>query len=149
MEDNIAYKFNFEQRAYNEDATEEEIQAIKNEVFIYDKEIVYYKEILVVSPFSINLSFDEVERLGEQMGKHGLLIDIRQVKNPDARTRRTINSRFSKICDSVEHVSFCTGKNVLLNTAARFVMYQTNLDSFSIHKTVAASVQVIKKKVNG
>ena len=149
MEEDITYKFNFEKRAYNEDATEEEIQAIKNEVFIYDKEVIYYKEILVVSPFSINISFGEVERLGEQMGKHGLLIDIRQVKNPDARTRRAINSRFSKICESVEHVSFCTGKNILLNTAARFVMHQTNLNSFSIHKTVGASIEAIKKKLNG
>jgi len=149
MAENKTYKFNFERRAYNEDATEEEVQAIKNEVFMYDKEIVYYKEILVVSPFSINISFDEVDRLGQQMGKHGLLIDVRYVKNPDARTRRAINSRFTKTCESVEHVSFCTGKNVLLNTAARFVMYQTNLNSFSIHKTVEASIQAIKKKLNG
>ncbi len=147
--EDIKYKFEFEHRAYDEHATEEEIQAIKNQVFVYEKGIICLKEIPVVSTFSINLVFDELERLGKQIAKHGILIDITETQRPDAQTRRVINARFSKICESVQHVSFCTGKNLLINTAARFVMYQTNLDSYSIHKTIEASIEAIKEKVNG
>ena len=149
MVEDIKYKFNFEQRTYNEDATAEEIQAIKSNVFIYNKNTICYKEMPIISPFSIKVAFDEIERLSEQMTKHGLLIDLRDSQKPNAPTRRAINARFSKICENVEHVAFCTGRNILINAAVRFVMYQTDLNSFSIHKTVAASVQVIKKKVNG
>jgi len=149
MAEDITYKFDFEQKAYNEDATAEEIEAIKNNVFIYDKDIIYYKEMPIISPFSINVAFDEMERLSEQMVKHGILIDLRDSQKPNVPTRRVINARFSKICESVEHVAFCTGRNILINAAVRFVMYQTKLNSFSIHKTVEASVQVIKEKVNG
>lgn len=148
MKEDIKYKFKFEQRAYNENATPEEIQAIKDGVFAYDENVIYVKEIPIVSPFSINICFDEMERLGKEMIKHGILIDIRDTQKPDSKTRRVINGRFSKICESVEHVSFCTGKNVIINTAARFVLYQTNLDSYSIHKTAEAAFKAIKEKVN-
>lgn len=146
MEEEIKYKF--EQRTYKEDGTEEEIQAIKDRVFIYDEGIVYLKEAKTVNSFTINLVFDEMERLGRQTGKHGLLVDISNTQRPDAQTRRVINSRFSRVCESIEHVAFCTGKNIIINSVARFVMYQTNLDSYSIHKTVEAAVRAIKEKVN-
>lgn len=140
--------FLFEKRPYNEDATPEEITAIKNNVHIYSPQVIYLDELPVVSPFSINLVFDEIERLGNELGLHGLVVDIRNTERPDAKARRVINARFSKVCESIEHVSFCTGKNILINTAARFVMYQTNLNSFSIHKTVEASIRAIKDKLN-
>ena len=149
MQKTITCEFKFEQKAYNEDATANEIQAIKNQVFVHSEGVVFLKEIPEVSPFSINLVFDEIERLGQQMGRHGIVIDIRETRRPNTETRRVINTRFTKICERVEHVSFCTGQNILINTAVRFVMYQTNLDSFSIHKTVEASINAIKEKLNG
>ncbi len=141
-------KFLFEERKYSEDSTEEEIQAIKDNVFIYDPQIIYLDEIPVVSPFSINLVFDEITLLGETLGKHGLVIDIRGTRIPDAVTRRVINQRFGRVCETISHVAFCTGKNVIINTAARFVMYQTNLESFSINKTVEECFAAIKEVVN-
>lgn len=149
MEEIIEYKYKFEQRAYNEDSNEEEIQAIKNQVYALDDEIIFIKELPIVSIFSINLVFAEIEKLGQQMEEYGILIDIRETAKPDTQTRRAINTGFSKICESTEHVSFCTGQNIIVNTAARFVMYQTNLNSFSIHKTIKASVQAIKMKLHG
>lgn len=142
-----AQKFIFEKRAYHEDATKEEIQGIKDNVFLYAPQIIYLDEIPVVSPFSIQLVFAEIEALGKQIGAHGLLVDIRNTNRPDAITRRAINKEFARLCENIAHVSFCTGKNFLINTAARFVMYQTNLDSFSVNKTVEEAVAAIQKSL--
>ncbi len=144
----IKSKFVFEKRPYLEDATPEEIQAIKNNVIIYDPQILYLDELPVVSPFSIGLVFDQVELLGQQLNRHGLIVDIRNTKRPDAITRRLINQRFTQVCEHLAHVSFCTGKNFLINTAAKFVMYQTNLDSYSINTTIEEAVASIKEVIN-
>ena len=140
-------KFIFEKRAYNEDATEAEIQAMKDNVFQYSPQIIYLDEMPVVSPFSIQLVFEQIEILGKQMGEHGLLVDIRNTVRPDSITRRAINKEFTRLCENIAHVSFCTGKNFLINTAARFVMYQTNLDSFSVNKSVEEAVVAIQKSL--
>jgi len=143
----VKQKFILEKRAYNEDATAEEIQAIKNRIFLHSPEIIYYHELQIISPFSIKLAFEKVEELGAKMGAHGLLIDIRNTVRPDAITRRVINQEFTRLCENIAHVSFCSGKNFLINTAARFVMYQTNLDSFSVNKTIEEAVANIHKSL--
>ncbi len=141
--------FKFERKAYGENSSPEEIQAIQNSVFIHDPQIIYFKQLPVPNPFTTNLLFDKVEQLGEQLGKYGLLIDIQESARPDAITRRAINSRFSKINEAIVHLSICTGKNFLINTAARFVIHNTNLNSISFHKTIDASIEAIKGKIDG
>jgi len=140
--------FVFEKRPYKEDASPEEIQAIKNNISIYNSNIIYYNEIPVVSPFSIEISFDQVELLAKQLDSYGLLIDVRNSKRPDAETRRVINNRFFKLCENVEHVAFCTGSNFLINTVARFVVHRTSLNSFSINKTIEQSIAEIEKCIH-
>jgi len=139
-----------EKRPYTADSTSpDEIAAIKNHVQIYDDQTIYYKEIYIMNEFTVNLMFDEAIRLGKTLGEHGLLIDLLTCTFPDSITRRVINKQFRIATESVSHVSFFTGKNVLLNAAARFVMYQSNLDSFSIHNTFESALQTIKDKING
>ncbi|MEL6925602.1 MAG: hypothetical protein AAFO94_16275 [Bacteroidota bacterium] len=147
MIDQHTHNFPFESRQYHADATPAEIQAIKESVFIYDPKIVYVRELPVASSFSINLIFDQTLLLGEQLGDYGMLIDIRNTARPDAKTRRAINQRFYKICEEVSHVAFCTGKNTLINTAAKFVMFQTNLESFSVNRTPEEAAASIKKAI--
>jgi len=141
-------KFVFEKRPYNEDSTPEEIQAIKDNISIYNENIIFYDEIPIVSPFSIKISFDQIELLSKQLDRYGLLVDIRNTKRPDAMTRRAINGRFVKLCEDIEHVAFCTGSNFLINTAARFILHQTNLNSFSINKTIEEAIEKIEKSIH-
>lgn len=140
----IKEKFVFEKRPYLEDSTPEEIQAIKDIITIYDPQIIYYEELPCISPFTIGLAFDQVDLLGKELGLHGLIVDVRNTKRPDAKTRREINQRFGRLCENLSHVAFCTGKNFLVNTTIRFVMNQTNLESFSINKTKEEAIQSIK-----
>lgn len=148
MPNRLVYNFDFETRPYHEDASEEEIKAIKDLVFVFSDNIIAFKEMKVISPFSANLVFDQMELLGKNFDHYGILIDLTTSQKPDSKSRRVINKRFKKICEDVEHVSFCTGKNFIINAAARFVMYQTNLGSYSIHKTIDGAVNAIKSKLN-
>lgn len=141
--------FVFKARRYNENSTPEEIKALKRRVYIHDPHIICIKEIPIVCPFSVNLLFDVTEELSKQLGTFGLIIDLRETQRPDAISRRAISVRFKRACDNAVHASFCTGRNLLINTAARVLMYHTRLKSFSIHKGFEQSVKAIHSRIDG
>jgi len=145
----IAEEFKFEKMAYGEDSLPHVIKAIESRVSILENGVILLNEIPIVSPFSINIVFSRMADYAESMEKCGYLIDITKTEIPNAETRRVINSEFQSTLSNVKHVSFVTGRNFIINTAARFVMYQTSLDSFSISKTRADGINEIKKVLNG
>ncbi len=142
-----ANKLVIEKRAYHEDSTPEEIALLMERVFMYEEKIIFYNEIPIVCPFSINLFFQKAEDLSGNFDGCGLIIDVSNTVHPDASTRKVINHRFTMICDKVSHVAFITGKNFLLNTTIRFVLFGTDLKSYSVNKNVDEAVVNIKKNL--
>lgn len=136
--------FIFEKRPYTETSTKEEIAAIKQSVWIEDTGFIKLKEIPVMSPFSINLMFDQIELLGQQFDSYVFLVDLRASDRPDAMTRKTLYQRFNKITN-IRHTTFCTGKNFLINTVIRFVMFQTKVPSYTVCKTMDEALHSINK----
>jgi len=137
-----------ERRKYFKDSTEEEIEALRARVTILEDKIVLLKEIPVVTPFSIDTLFAKMKEISSSFDACGFLIDLTDTGMPDAISRRQLNSQFKLALSNVKHVSFVTGKNFIINTAARFVMHQTNLKSYSVNKTLEEGVLEIKKVLN-
>jgi len=138
-------EFKFEKISYSDDSPPHIVEAIKNRVSIIEDRIILLDEIPIVSPFSINLVFNQMTSFAKTMKDCGYLIDITDTDLPTAEARRAINSQFQSTLSNVKHVSFITGKNFIINTAARVVMYQTSLDSFTISKTRQEGIDEIKK----
>lgn len=142
-------EFIFEKISYREDSSLETVEAIRNRVSILEEGIILLNEIPIVSPFSINLVFDQMKIFAKTIERCAYLIDITKTEIPNAETRRVINAEFQSTLSNVKHVSFVTGKNFIINTAARFVMYQTNLNSFTIDKTREKGIESINKVHRG
>lgn len=121
---------------------------MRKRVTIFQDKIILYDEIPIFSPFSIEIMFSEMTKLANQFNECAYIIDISETQLPDAETRRILNKKFKETLNNVKHVAFVTGKNFIINTAAKFVMFQTNLDSFSINKTREEAVENIKKIFN-
>jgi len=142
-------EFELQDIVYGEDSPPIVVEAIKQRVSVIEDEIVLLNEIRHVSPFSINIVFNEMKQYASELENCGYLIDITNTNVPDAKTRRVINNEFKHTLGNVKHVAFVTGKNFIINTAARFVMYQTSLNSFSIVKDrnqgIADIHKVLKK----
>lgn len=135
-----------EVKLYDDSSTEEEIQELKKRVWLENEQIIYIKELPLVTPFTINLLLGEMCRLADQIGNCAYLIDLRESQIPDAKTRRYINVEFKRqLHKNVRHVSFVTGRNFFINTVARFVMYQTELESFSISREIQEGKEKIRK----
>ena len=136
--------FELEPRAYNEESTPEEIEAIKARVNMYDETIIYYKEVRVITPFSINLMSDEVEKLKGQSKGFGLLFDLRENKIPDARARRIIYQRVKGVTENVTFVACVTGKNTIIKTALKFVLYHSYSKAYGVFSSVEEGIAAIK-----
>ncbi len=137
-----------EKKKYDHSASEQVKEAMRKRVTIFQDKIILYDEIPIFSPFSIEIMFSEMTKLANQFNECAYIIDISETQLPDAETRRILNKKFKETLNNVKHVAFVTGKNFIINTAAKFVMFQTNLDSFSINKTREEAVENIKKIFN-
>ncbi len=138
-----------EKRAYQENSTPEEIALLEERVKLLEEGIIYYHEVPVQCPFSVNVLFDKVQRLAENINSRqcGLIIDVSDADHPNAPTRKVINQRFARICNIIPHVAFITGKNAIMNTAIRFVLFGTNLKSYSVDNDVESALMSTKKKL--
>ncbi len=136
-----------EKRQYNEDSTPYEIEMIRDRTILYDEGIVRINEIPIVSPFSITLCFDKVEELVEPGERFALIVDLSDSTRPDAKGRQVLNERFYRISKRLIHCSYITGKNVIINTAIRFVMYGTGLDSFSVDSDEERAIKKLKNAI--
>ena len=137
-----------ESKQYFEDSTEEEVAAIRSRVSIYTSNIILLKEVHKPTEFTVAILFDEVERLSKELDNPSMLADVRDASVPNSKVRKAINERFKGINQFVDHVSYCVGGNILIQAVARFVMYNTKLDSYSIHKSIEDAEKALEKKMN-
>lgn len=145
-----AITFKFERKKYEGSAITPEIkQAIYNRVRKIDDHILRFDEIPVCSTETIKLMFERTNELLSLFDeKCGIIIDVSDTDVPESEVRRTINQGFRNICDQVSHVAFVTGKKKLFNTLLKFIMFQTNLDSFSINGTFEEGIKQIKNNLS-
>ncbi len=140
--------FTFKKKQYTESATPEEVAALKDRILIYDSEIIFYDEVPVISPFSVEVTFCETRRLIEEFGCKGLIINLVNSSLPDAESRRIIHQNFGDVCDLIQHAAFVFDKSLFFNAVIKFVMFQTNLNSYSVHSTNEEAIEYTKKILN-
>lgn len=144
----IESTFQFEKKQYSESASIEEITAIKNRVYVYNNQIIYFKDIPIVSPFSTNLAFDKIDKLAKGMGPCGLILDVSISDKPDASTRRTLTDRQKRMPNNIRHLAFVTNSNIIVRTIIKFVMFQSSLESYTVNTTLEEAITSINKIIN-
>ena len=136
-----------EDRQYFEDSTPDQVQAIKERVFLYSPNIVYFKQIPMSSPFSNNLMFDMIEHYIKDIENVGVLFDVSIAKVPDPPSRRTINQRFAGLSNSISYASYYNEGNVLIEAAARFTQSFAKRPKYSIHASLDTAIETINKNL--
>lgn len=133
-----------EDRPYCENSTVEEIHLIENRVYIWEssKNIIFLNEVSHQSVFTVNLVFDKIEKLTRDLPRFGMLVNLSNIKRPDAETRRTVNYRYGQL-KKMHYCSIYTGKNQLLNTTVKFIMY--GFKTGANYAVVKSQQEAIKK----
>jgi hypothetical protein len=134
--------FKFEVRPYGPASTPEEVQAIKDCVYVYKPGIVMYKELPVQSIFQLDLFHEKLNDVGSKLESYALLIDLIEAKPPGAEIRTRLKTLFGSQKNMRTAAAF-TGKNFMLNVAAKFVLSGIGLKSFTVHKTLDEALEAV------
>ncbi len=130
-------------KEYSEvNTSSQELEIMRKCVSTYDDRTLIFKETPIQSPFSIQVTFDEIRRcISGNDNIDGLIIDLTIAQRPGAKARKVINERFKQLDAKVKHVAFFTGKNIFLNTAVRFVIAGAKMSSYSVSSTFTDALQ--------
>jgi len=143
--------FVFEAVPYTENIPHGVDEAIRARVSLMEDDIIYFNEIPIPSVFSIDIVFDAIHKLALEKTKCAILINLISCIPPGAVARKHINKRFRELgenTESIKHVAYYTGRNFIINTAAKFVMYQTTIKSFSVDKHREQAMEKIQAALN-
>ena len=145
-------KFNYhkmiqalERKEYGPDSTDAEIAALRTWVYLHDDNVIYWKEVPVMSCFQVEVFGKKVDELIADLDHFSILIDLTDSTPPNARIRESLRKVFVPLNQRglVKAAAF-TGKNFLINVAAKFVLGGSGLD-FSVHSTQSEAQMMIAK----
>lgn len=135
----LVCNFLLENKAYHqENSTEEDVKAIKSRISILDQGIIQYVELPIMTDFSTNLLFDELERCIDEGDIKALFFDLTLVQVPTVKIRKLIIKRFEPIVKKVDIMSFATGKSSLVNIAIKFIL---NVSNSAFYETMFVSTK--------
>ena len=132
-----------EAKRYGADSTPEEVRAIRDRVRLYQPGIILYEETPLQTEFSLGIIFDRIEELLRENPGASLLVDLTIAERPNAQIRDYLRTRFARLGDQLQRIAVFTGKNFLLNTAAKFVL-SGMAKSLSVHSTQAEAEEVLR-----
>ena len=121
-----------EARPYGPDASEAERAALRARVRWFEDDIIEYREVPVMSPFSVSLMMEAVQELAGDRRRFALLVDLTETARPDAEIRECLRSCISQERHRVRHVALFTG-SFLLSVAATFVFGHLGVEKVTTH----------------
>jgi hypothetical protein len=123
-----------EARAYGPESTPEEVAAIKDRIYFFSEKVIMFREVPVQSVFQLDLFEAKLDELAAPLDAYDLLIDLTEAEPPSAAIRARLKALFARQ-RKMRRTAVFTGKNFMLNVAAKFVLAGAGLRSFSVHTT--------------
>ena len=110
-----------EARAYGPESSPAEVAAIRARVRRHSDALILWQEMPVMSGFSIDLLYAQVEALHAAHGCRGLIIDARATKRPTAENRRMLHARIAALEGKILRSAVVMSGNPFVKVAARFI----------------------------
>jgi hypothetical protein len=129
-----------EEKEYGPDSSEQEITALRSRVYLYRPNVIYWQEIPIMSCWQVELLGHKLTELIQDLDNFSLLVDLTNSKPPNAQVRQSLRKVFGPLKNQEQEnqglikISVFTGRNFLINVAAKFVMGGLGLP-FSVHST--------------
>ena len=133
-----------EARAYGPDSTEAEIEALRGQIWMFAPRIVMYRELPVLSLFHLEVYEKRLMELASSVDSFQLLVDLRVAGRPNAPTRDRLKKLFIKP-HNMTRVAVFTGRNVLLNMAAKFVLSGIGMPRIIVVKSLDEALAALER----
>jgi signal transduction histidine kinase/ActR/RegA family two-component response regulator len=132
-----------EARAYGPESSAEELAALRGCVQRTPLGTIVYRELPVVSLFSIDLFFARLDELAAESPLTAVLIDLTKAGRPDAEARL----RIRRHCTARPHLRrlfLATGHNVLINVALKFILAGAARPEITVFRTVKQALEKLE-----
>ena len=123
-----------ERRVYGPDSSPEEIAAIQARLSRYNADTFVWEEMPIQSPFSVEVMLREIQRQTANLPSFNLVVNLTQAEPPPQEVRTALY----RSLDALTNMKRCacyTGRNFLLNAAAKFVLVAVRV-KVTVHKTL-------------
>lgn len=118
----VAAPIELEARAYGPDSSPEEVEAIRARVVLHERgDAVLWRELPIISEFSVDVCSDKVEQLCAAHRCRFLIIDSSAGARPSPAVRRRIRERQKQLTGQIERIFVVISPNPLVKAMSRFV----------------------------
>src|SRR5262245_39902898 len=111
----------FETRGYDHTSTPEQVEALRERVYLHSPGVVMYREVPVPTLFQLDVFQGKLTELTRSMDSYALLVDLTEAAPPTAEIRAHLRIAFSARTN-IRICAVFTGRNFMLNVAAKFVL---------------------------
>lgn len=134
-----------EARPYGEESTDEEIELLKSQVEKINGDTILWKEVPVPTVFQINIFNEKLKELTVEKKNYYMIVDLTCSERPKADAINAIRKMLNNFT-GLKYLAVFTGKNRILNIAAKFLVARLGLLSseFSMHKTKEEALEAIQ-----
>lgn len=132
-----------EARPYGPDITKEEREALRARVYMLSDDTLIWHETPIPTTYQVNIFGEKLAELTQEAKEFYLIIDLTEAARPSAEIINCIRNIMQGF-SGMHHAAIYTGKNFILNIAAKFVMERVGFASYSIHKTKEEALDEIK-----
>ena len=133
-----------ERRPYGPDSSPEEITAIKNRIQLMEPDLIFYKEVPVMSAFQVSQFEERLHELTQELPAYRVLVDLSESSPPSAELRKLLQQMFAGL-PKIRRLSVYTEKNFIITVAARFVVrgFAGNMEK-AVYRTREQAMQALR-----
>ena len=128
--------------------TVKEKEKLKAGVHLIDDCIIEYKISLAMSELELNVIKEHLSIFFTEKKDYFILIDLSESKLPNTEQKKVIKKFITPAYHYTKHMAVFTGKNMLINLMAKFILGSVLLNSISLHTTRQQALNTIYKKRN-
>jgi hypothetical protein len=130
---------------HGSDARSPDLREVRARVWRLEERLFMLAEVPEQTPFTIDAMFDRLEELAAGLERFAYVVDLSQVKRPDARTRERLRQRIAKLNHRLAHVGVVVGANVVIRAVAKLAAFAIGLRSFTFHQSIDEAAEACRR----
>jgi len=108
-----------------------------------DDHIIRFEELVVQTPFSVDIMFDEADRLSAGWERFSIIAVLQSSERPDSATRAVLKERFRRMRPRLVHLIVVSGSNVVMRAVARLIGFAMGIPT-SVHDSETEAFRVVQ-----
>jgi hypothetical protein len=141
----MSWVMTIEARPYGPETSPDERAELRDRVWKLEDRLFILVEVPVQTSFSLDVMFDRLEELVAGLDRFAYVVDLTDVRRPDARTREKLRQRIAAISPHLVHVGVAIGANTIIRAVAKLTAFATGFRSFSFHKSVDEAAEACRR----